>query len=131
MTPSGRLFAIGFIATLLVVSWVVVKQRSSSGSNVPVGREEVVYWHFWGGEDRDVVDDVVARFNQSQDEYFVRAVAMPGNNLHAKLFLSVAGGDPPDLVNQDDPVIPDWAARGVIQSLDQVADANEVQAVEQ
>ncbi len=43
--------------------------------------EVVVFWHFWGGRDRSVVEDVVARFNASQDRYFVRAVAMPGNNL--------------------------------------------------
>lgn len=46
---------------------------------------------------------------------------MPGNNLQAKIFLSVAGGDSPDLVNQDDPVIPDWAHRGVIHSLEDIA----------
>ena len=56
---------------------------------------------------------------------------MPGNNLHAKLFLSVAGGDPPDLVNQDDPVIPDWAARGVIQPISAIAPPDELQQLQE
>lgn len=98
---------------------------------LPAGREEVVFWHFWGGKDRAVVADVVARFNQSQDQYWVREIAMPGNNLQAKLFLSTTGGDPPDLVNQDDPILADWAKRGVVQAMDQIADADEVHAVEQ
>ena len=72
-------------------------------------REEVVFWHFWGGRDRPVVEEIVRRFNDSQAEYRVRAVAMPGANLDLKFFLSVAGGDPPDLLNQDDPIVADWA----------------------
>lgn len=95
------------------------------------GREEVVFWHFWGGEDRTIVDGIVDRFNDSQHQYFVRAIAMPGNNLQAKLFLAVAGGDPPDIVNQDDPVLADWAKRGVIQPLKNVAAAAEVDQVKQ
>jgi multiple sugar transport system substrate-binding protein len=84
-------------------------------------RVEVVFWHFWGGNDRDVVDDVVRRFNASQERYRVRGIAMPGNNLQAKLFLSITGGDPPDLVNQDEPILADWARAGVIQSIGSVA----------
>ncbi len=94
-------------------------------------REEVVFWHFWGGKDRDVVDDVVKRFNASQDKYFVRAIAMPGNNLDTKLFLSIAGGDPPDLVNQDDPIVADWAYRGIITPFDEFVDATELKRVNQ
>ena len=55
---------------------------------------------------------------------------MPGNNLQAKLFLSVAGGDPPDIINQDDPVIPDWASRGVIDPVDQVASPQAAQQLQ-
>ena len=100
--------------------------QSNSVDSMAAGREQVVFWHFWGGRDREVVDDVVARFNDSQSKYFVRAIVMPGNNLQAKLFLSVTGGDPPDLVNQDDPILADWASRGVIRSIDSVASADEV-----
>ncbi|MEN0111932.1 MAG: hypothetical protein AAF805_14530, partial [Planctomycetota bacterium] len=65
------------------------------------GRSEVVFWHFWGGRDLPVVEDVVRRFNARQSRYRVRAVAMPGANLDLKLLLSVAGGDPPDVMNHD------------------------------
>jgi len=76
------------------------------------------------------VEDVVRRFNASQDEYRVRAVAMPGNNLDLKFFLSVAGGDPPDLLNQDDPIIADWAHRGALTPLDQLASTEELTALD-
>lgn len=124
-----------FIAALALaaMTYLIVQNQSSPNvpSEIPAGREEVVFWHFWGGQDRAVVDDVVQRFNESQTDYYVRAIAMPGNNLQAKIFLSVAGGDSPDLVNQDDPVIPDWAHRGVIHSLDEIAPPEEVASVQQ
>lgn len=118
----------GLLAALCIVP-MMMREMSPDPDLVIAGRSEVVFWHFWGGEDRDVVEDIVARFNDSQSEYFVRAVAMPGNNLQAKLFLSVAGGDPPDLVNQDDPVLADWGERGVIHSMEEIAPVDEVHAV--
>lgn len=97
----------------------------------PSDREEVVFWHFWGGRDRPIVEQIVQRFNNSQDEYFVRAIAMPGSNLDLKFFLSVAGGDPPDLLNHDDPVVADWAHRGVLTPLSELATEQELVDLQQ
>jgi multiple sugar transport system substrate-binding protein len=97
-----------------------------TAQGLPKGRQEVVFWHFWGGKDRAVVDDIVARFNASQQRHWVRAVAVSGNNLDLKFFLGVAGGDPPDLLNQDDPVLADWATRGAIMPLKELASAEEI-----
>ncbi len=113
-----------------IAAWMA---RASEVSVPPVewtSRNEVIFWHFWGGRDRDVVEDVVRRFNESQHVHYVRAIAMPGNNLQAKLFLSVTGGDPPDLVNQDDPILADWASRGVISPMDSIAPAAAVDRME-
>lgn len=116
---------------LLGLGLVVVSSSGMhDGRNIaPDGRKEVVFWHFWGGADRDVVEDVVARFNSHQSEHFVRAVAMPGNNLDMKLFMAIAGGDPPDVINQDDPIVADWAERGAILSLDEVASPQEIETL--
>ncbi len=92
---------------------------------VPRERSEVDFWHFWGGKDRPVVEEIVDRFNASQTEFFVRPIAMPGNNLDLKFFLSVAGEDPPDVINQDDPIVADWAHRGAIVPLDELATREE------
>lgn len=127
MSFKNLLLVVGFIA--LCVSPMLLRWQNEQTASVPEGREEVVFWHFWGGKDRAVVAEVVEKFNQSQDKYWVREIAMPGNNLQAKLFLSTTGGDPPDLVNQDDPILADWARRGVIQAMDEIADSGEVQEV--
>jgi multiple sugar transport system substrate-binding protein len=103
---------------LLVWTW---REQTASEAPIPPNRREVVFWHFWGGRDRPVVEEIVRRFNESQEEHFVRAVAMPGHNLDLKFFLSTAGGDPPDLLNQDDPIIADWAHRDALMPLDELA----------
>ena len=91
-------------------------------------REEVIFWHFWGGKDRPVVDGVIERFNASQSKYRVRGIAMPGANLDLKFLLGVAGGDPPDLLNHDDaPIVADWAHRGALMPLSKVASEQELQ----
>jgi multiple sugar transport system substrate-binding protein len=114
-----RIALVLLIAASCAAIWL--PRRSSSTKSPPAGRDIVVFWHFWGGTDRAVVDGIVRRFNDSQSKYWVRAVAVPGNNLDAKLFMSVAGGNPPDLVNQDDPVLADWSARSVLQAVDEFA----------
>ena len=111
---AGPLILAGLIA-------MIGPQWQARSQSAPPGRSEVVFWHFWGGADREVVERIVERFNQSQFQYWVRAVAVPGNNLDAKLFLAVAGQNPPDLVNQDDPVLADWYARGVLQPVREFA----------
>ncbi|MFI4875026.1 MAG: extracellular solute-binding protein [Blastopirellula sp. JB062] len=118
------------VAGLLAIVAYAALRGEPLRSPTPPQRKEVRFWHFWGGADRATVESIVRRFNESQNEHFVRAIAMPGNNLDLKFFLAVAGGDPPDLLNIDDPVIADWGARGAIQPLDAFAPASEVRKAE-
>lgn len=127
MTDSRKLLALVFVPLAALAAWVATTAQSPS---VPEGREEVVFWHFWGGRDRPIVERIVSEFNASQDRYWVRAIAMPGSNLDLKFFLSVAGGDPPDVLNHDDPVVADWAVRGVLTPLSELADAEELSRLE-
>lgn len=116
----------GLIVVALMIIVPAVLAPSDNESVIPEGRREVVFWHFWGGRDRVVVEEIVDRFNASQQEHYVRAVAMPGANLDLKFFLSVTGGDPPDLLNQDDPVVADWAVRGALTPLEELTTAEEI-----
>ncbi len=127
--PSMALSTLAFATVLATFGC----QTNETSNNLPPDSrpKEITFWHFWGGEDRAVVEHVAEQFNRSQTKYRVRPIAMPGNNLNAKLFLSVAGGDPPDLVNQDDPVLADWADRGLIQPLDKLMTQAELNRIRQ
>lgn len=125
LTAGAALLVLAGLA--LLAQWGVPVSAVREQGSAP---REVVFWHFWGGEDRRVVEDVVARFNASQSDYLVRAVAMPGNNLDLKVFLAITGGDPPDLINQDDPILGDWAARGALLPLEDVVPHEELQGLD-
>ncbi len=116
--------------SLLAISLVVVVGCGQELEVEYPDREEVVFWHFWGGRDRPIVQRVVQQFNASQDQYVVRAIAMPGTNLDLKFFLSVAGNDAPDLLNHDDPVVADWAHRGVLTPISELATEAQLQRLQ-
>ena len=112
-----------FLAALVLFAfWPNAAASQGSSAN----REEVIFWHFWGGQDRLVVEEVIERFNAFQARYRVRGIAMPGNNLDLKVFLAITGGKPPDVINQDKPILADWAERGALLPLAEIASPEEI-----
>lgn len=84
------------------------------------GRTRVTMWHMWTGEWKNVVDKIVDRYNQSQDRYELVALSVPTQGADVKLLLAAAGGDPPDVMAQWNPVIPTWANNGLLTPLDEL-----------
>jgi len=80
-------------------------------------RVPVRFWHMWTAEWKEVVERIVERFNESQDTYEVIALSIPGTAADSKFLLSVAGGDPPDVMAQWNPVIPKWAESRLLTPL--------------
>jgi multiple sugar transport system substrate-binding protein len=72
----------------------------------------------WTAEWKPVVEKIADRFNESQDIYEVIPLSIPGTAADTKFLLSVAGGDPPDVMAQWNPVIPKWAESGLLIPLD-------------
>lgn len=119
------------LAYLLIIAvsiWAAV--RGEQVRTIPAGRSRVVFWHFWGGAERQVVQDVVRRFNASQAEFWVDEVAIPGQNLDMKFYMSLSGGQPPDCLNQDDPIVGQWADKGVLLPLRALASPEEYQQLQ-
>lgn len=84
------------------------------------GRTPVRMWHMWTGEWKEVVDKIVDRFNQSQERYELIALSVPTQGADVKLLLAAAGGNPPDVMAQWNPVIPTWANNGLLIPLDEL-----------
>ncbi len=91
-------------------------------------REPVRFWHMWTAEWKVVVEDIVKRFNESQTEFEVIPLSVPGTAADSKFLLSVAGGDPPDVMAQWNQVIPKWADSGLIVALNELMSQEEWQA---
>jgi len=87
-------------------------------------REQVRLWHMWTGEWKDVIDGIVAAYNESQDKYEVVPLSLP-SAAETKLQMGIAGGDPPDVMVEWNPVIPTWAEGNLLQSIDELMNADE------
>ena len=81
-------------------------------------RIPVRFWHMWTSEWAKVVDDICREFNKSQEKYEVIPLSVPSNAADTKFLLAVAGGDPPDVMAQWNPVIPSWADKKLLVPLD-------------
>ena len=94
-------------------------------------RLPVRFWHMWTAEQKDVVDRIIDRFNQSQDRYEVIALSVPGGSADGKpgtaadtkFLMAVIGGDPPDCMAQWNAVISNWANNGLLRPLDELMSA--------
>ncbi|MBE3597509.1 MAG: ABC transporter substrate-binding protein [Limnochordaceae bacterium] len=81
------------------VAWGVVAALVLLGvaSSVMAAPTKLVYWHGWGGDEKKVVEDVVAQFNKTHPNIVVEPVTIFG--AYDKLLTSIAAGTPPDVVS--------------------------------
>jgi multiple sugar transport system substrate-binding protein len=117
------------LAALAGLAWLL---SAPQPSRAPLpGRTPVRFWHMWTGEWKDVIDKIADRFNQSQSEFDVQALSVPTQGADVKLLLAAAGGDPPDVMAQWNPVIPTWANNGLLTPLDSLMTPEEHSRFEQ
>jgi multiple sugar transport system substrate-binding protein len=87
----------------------------------PGGATESVVniWHPYEMEVGDDFQDALELFEESHPDMDVRALYAT-NNLSSsqKLFLSIAGGVPPDVTFVDGPQVAEWACLGALEPLD-------------
>jgi len=79
-------------------------------------RIPVQFWHRWGGEWANVVNNICQRYNASQDKYEVIPLGVSGGS-DIKFRLGVLGGDPPDVMSMWNGAIPDMADNGLLTDL--------------
>ena len=80
------------------------------------GRLKIVYWEKWTGYEGQAIQRVVDRFNEIQEELHVHLITM--SQIDQKALVSIAGGDPPDLVGLWSNGVPAFAAKGALTPLD-------------
>jgi multiple sugar transport system substrate-binding protein len=110
----------GYAAAACIALFMAYYLVSSSRAEAPEPdrRIPVYYWHMWSGEWQPVMENVIKKFNASQTRYRVIPLQVPYGEADTKFLLSVAGGDPPDVMAQWDQAISTWSQGGVLQPLD-------------
>ena len=109
------------LALIFLAVLVLVSRARLIASGRPKGlhsRIPVTYWHMWSGQWQPTMEKVVAEFNASQDKYEVIPLQVPYAQADSKFLMSVAGGDPPDVMAQWTQAISTWSQDGVLQPLE-------------
>ena len=80
----------------------------------------LTFWNGFTGPDRPALEEIVRRFNASQQRVKIRMTIMPWDSFFQKLLPSYASGKGPDIAAMDSVRIPEFADRGVFAPLDDV-----------
>jgi len=113
------------VTAAVFVLWLFLGYAPPQRQTYPE-REKVIFWHMWTSNWADVINQIVDRYNRSQDRYEVVPLIITGGGAvrggsvggGLKTMIAAAGGDPPDCMGQWEMVIPAWAERGVLTPLD-------------
>ena len=83
------------------------------------GREAVVLWHSYAGEERAALEEVAAAVNQRSTELRLVLVSVPHEALADKLTNAIPNGNGPDLfIYPGHDRIGDWVAGGLIEPIE-------------
>lgn len=108
----------------IVLTVVVFATGHSTPRKYP-DRKLVRFWHRWQGDWEKQVRKIVDAFNESQTEYEVVPVSVPGAGADAKFILGVIGGDPPDLMSMGSTPVANMAANGFLTKLESLMTPDE------
>ncbi len=83
------------------------------------GREAVVLWHSYAGEERAALEEVTAAINERSTEFRLVLVSVPHEALADKLTNAIPNGNGPDLfIYPGHDRIGDWVAGGLIEPIE-------------
>ncbi|ACQ79778.1 extracellular solute-binding protein family 1 [Beutenbergia cavernae DSM 12333] len=82
------------------------------------GPVEITFWNGFTSSDRPIVEQLVAEFNDSQDDYRVRMEIQPWDTMYSKLMPAYQAGEGPTLVAMDPARTPAYVERGVLAPVD-------------
>lgn len=121
-----------FLAVIVVLSLTLAgcssknnnqAEPSESGSSSPKKesdapkkeRSEVSFWYLWGGAEGEVIENLIAEFNASQELYTVKGLSVPDVQ---KVIVALSSGNGPDLTDNFSSDTVSFAAKGILEPLD-------------
>jgi ABC-type sugar transport system permease subunit/ABC-type glycerol-3-phosphate transport system substrate-binding protein len=115
----GRMNRLGSTLVGLTAAGVLALVAAPAGAaDVPAGRTKLVFWNlFTTGTSHETLTELVRRFNERSDTWYVEQSDIPYTQLHAKMLPAIAGGVPPDVAIFDRYQVASYAARGAFVDL--------------
>ncbi|MCR4401626.1 MAG: ABC transporter substrate-binding protein [Firmicutes bacterium] len=102
--------------TRLVVLVVALTLTLASGV-VAADKVTIEYWHGFTGPDRPLMEQLIAKFNETHPDIEVKAQAIPWGTMWQQIPAAVAAGKAPDVAVANEDVITGFIARGAFAEL--------------
>lgn len=113
--------AIAGVCTVVVAA-MVAACGSDGGSGSTGGRTEVTFSYLWTGPEAEALEQIIADFNESQEEITVVGVSSPDTQKQLTAMSSSSGSF--DISDNFGNAVGSWAAKGILEPLDEyLADA--------
>lgn len=95
-----------YMGTLLFSVGLLVagcgNNTDSSDNESVASKTTLDFWSFWGsGARQEVIEEIIADFNASQDEIEVKYSYQPWGDIWTKSLSAITAGNPPDVIVQD------------------------------
>jgi multiple sugar transport system substrate-binding protein len=110
--------AIASVVMLAATGCAGQGQSQDDSDESSSGKTTVAFWNGFTGPDRAAVEDLVEKYNSSQDEVVIDMTISPWDVFFQKLLPSIAAGKGPDLMAMDSVQLPQYASRGVLAPMD-------------
>ncbi len=115
------------IATALLLLSVLALLAFGPRTAAPLPSDRVVveYWEHWSGREADAMQQIVDEFNATvgkEKHIFVHFLSQ--SDINQKTLLAAAANVPPDIAGLWDKPLPQWAALGALEPLDDLAAAH-------
>lgn len=86
------------IVVLVAFMLAACAGNGGSGNDKPAEKTQVTFWHTLTDHDEEMVQEIVEKFNASQDQYEVVQLTQPLEGFEAKVYEAVTNGTGPSLV---------------------------------
>jgi multiple sugar transport system substrate-binding protein len=86
----------------------------------------ITFWNSYTASDRPAVEELVQRFNDSQDDFVIDMTIQPFDVLSDTLLPAYAAGEGPTIVTVDASFVPAYVEQGVIQPMDDFFEETEL-----
>jgi multiple sugar transport system substrate-binding protein len=118
LTPRPRSRAAVALAATAVAALAVTLTGCSTGA-ASDGVVEITFANFYTGPDKGTMDELVKEFNTTHPKIKVTNNAIDGTTLATELPSLVAAGKAPDVEASHEVTLPQLAAQGAVQALDE------------
>lgn len=90
-----------FVIWLVIVGLIMQHDKATAGigaGEIVAGKTQIVFWHAMGGPLGIVMNDLVDRYNKSQNNFYIKSVNMGGyDTLAKKVLASLVANEAPDI----------------------------------